>query len=100
MKLIISILFSTFSIICITIYMYQYHKDACQLNYDYPFQDPTLPIDIRLDNLMSLLTSEEKVIIKFIFYNNRINIDYYYILLLRLICYGWMEEHQVLFYRS
>ncbi len=75
--------------------MYEYRKDVCQLNYDYPFQDPTLPIDIRLDNLMSLLTPEEKVIIKFIFHNNL-----FLLLLLRLICYGWMEQHQVLFYRS
>ncbi len=47
--------------------MYEYHKYVCKLNYDYPFQDPTLPIDIRLDNLMTLLTPEEKVIRKFIF---------------------------------
>jgi hypothetical protein len=70
MKLIISISFFIFSIICITFYMYEYRKDVCQLNYDYPFQNPTLPIDIRLDNLMSLLTPEEKVIIKFNFHNN------------------------------
>jgi len=47
--------------------MYKYHKYSCKSNYDYPFQDPTLPTDVRLDNLMSLLTPEEKVIIKFIF---------------------------------
>ncbi|CAF4774721.1 unnamed protein product, partial [Rotaria sp. Silwood2] len=41
--------------------MYKCHKYLCKLNYDYPFQDPTLPIDIRLDNLMSLLTPEEKI---------------------------------------
>jgi hypothetical protein len=56
-----------FSIIYITFYIYEYHKYSCQLNYDYPFQDPTLPIDVRLENLMSLLTQEEKVIRKFIF---------------------------------
>jgi hypothetical protein len=63
----------------ITFYMYKYHKYSCKSNYDYPFQDPTLPTDVRLDNLMSLLTPEEKVIIKFIFT---------IILFLRLICYG------------
>jgi hypothetical protein len=56
--------------------MYEYHKYLCKLNYDYPFQDPTLPTDIRLDNLMSLLTPEEKVINKFI-----------YSLLLYLFCF-------------
>jgi hypothetical protein len=67
MKLIIPVLFFIFATICITFYMYGYHEYLCKLNYDYPFQDPTLPIDIRLDNLMSLLTPEEKVIRKFIF---------------------------------
>jgi beta-glucosidase len=28
---------------------------------DYPFQDPTLDLDTRLDNLISLLTSDEKI---------------------------------------
>jgi hypothetical protein len=42
--------------------VYEYQKDLCKSNYDYPFQDPTLPVDVRLDNLMSLLTPEEKVI--------------------------------------
>jgi hypothetical protein len=73
MKLVVLILFLIVSIIYITFCIYvEYHKYLCKLNYDYPFQDPTLPIDIRLDNLMSLLTPEEKVIIKF---------EYYYIFL-------------------
>ena len=29
--------------------------------YDYPFQDPNLPIEQRVENLISLLTPEEKV---------------------------------------
>ncbi|CAF5135328.1 unnamed protein product, partial [Rotaria sp. Silwood1] len=61
MKLIISILLFIFVFIYITFRIYEYHKNLCKLNYDYPFQDPTLPIDIRLDNLMSLLTPEEKI---------------------------------------
>ncbi|CAF3694914.1 unnamed protein product [Rotaria sp. Silwood1] len=61
MKLIISILLFIFAFIYITLRIYEYHKNLCKLNYDYPFQDPTLPIDIRLDNLMSLLTPEEKI---------------------------------------
>jgi hypothetical protein len=93
MKLIISLLFFIFSTICVTFHMYEYHKYLCGSNYDYPFQDPTLPTEIRLDNLMSLLTPEEKVIIKFIF-------TIIFFLFLRLICYGWMEQRQVLFYRS
>jgi hypothetical protein len=48
--------------------MYEYRKDLCESNYDYPFQDPTLPTDVRLDNLMSLLTPEEKVIKLMIFF--------------------------------
>lgn len=56
MKLIISIPVFIFSIIYIMLHMYE-----CRSNYDYPFQDPTLPIDERLNNLMSLLTPEEKV---------------------------------------
>ncbi len=62
MKWFISVLFIIFSIIFITNYVYEYQKDLCKSNYDYPFQDPTLPVDVRLDNLMSLLTPEEKVI--------------------------------------
>ncbi len=46
----------------ITFYLYEYRKHSHKSsNYDYPFQDPTLPVDVRLDNLMSLLTREEKV---------------------------------------
>jgi hypothetical protein len=83
-----------FSIIYITFYIYEYHKYSCQLNYDYPFQDPTLPIDVRLENLMSLLTPEEKVILLIL------TIIIYFYLFLRSICYGWVKQHQVLFYRS
>ncbi|CAM4875216.1 unnamed protein product [Rotaria socialis] len=61
MKWIIATLFFILPIIYITFYMYEYHKYLCKSNYDYPFQDPTLPTDIRLDNLMSLLTPEEKI---------------------------------------
>ncbi len=44
-------------------YMYEYRQNIPKSNYDYPFQDPTLPVNVRLDNLMSLLTPEEKVTI-------------------------------------
>lgn len=70
MKLPISILLFGFSLICLTFYIYEYHTYLCKSNYDYPFQDPTLPIDVRLNNLMSLLTLEEKVIIIHIHYNS------------------------------
>ena len=63
MKLMITGFLFTFTIIYITFYLYGHHKYLCKSNYDYPFQDPTLPTDVRLDNLMSLLTTEEKVII-------------------------------------
>mgnify|MGYP003623243154 CR=1 FL=1 len=33
---------------------------ACGQKYEYPFQDPDLPIDERVENLLSLLTIEEK----------------------------------------
>ena len=29
--------------------------------YEYPFQDPDLPEDVRIDNLLSLMTLEEKI---------------------------------------
>ncbi|MDH6343097.1 beta-glucosidase [Parabacteroides sp. PM6-13] len=33
---------------------------GCAQKYEYPFQDPKLPIDKRVENLLSLLTPEEK----------------------------------------
>ena len=30
-------------------------------HYDYPFQNPNLSVDKRVDNLLSLLTPEEKI---------------------------------------
>jgi beta-glucosidase len=30
-------------------------------NYDYPFQDPSLPIEARISNILSLMTVEEKI---------------------------------------
>jgi len=33
---------------------------GCKTKYEYPFQDPELPIDERVENLISLLTLEEK----------------------------------------
>jgi len=29
--------------------------------YQYPFQDPTLPMEVRIDNILSLMTFEEKI---------------------------------------
>ena len=65
MKLVIFTLISMVPIVYMLYYLYTYNEYLCQSNYDYPFQDPTLPTDVRLDNLMSLLTPEEKV--KFVF---------------------------------
>ena len=33
---------------------------GCETKYEYPFQNPNLPVDERVDNLISLLTLEEK----------------------------------------
>lgn len=33
---------------------------GCKAKYEYPFQNPDLPIDERIENLLSLLTLEEK----------------------------------------
>ena len=94
MQLLISVLLFVVSITYITFYTYEFHKYLCKVSYDYPFQDPTLPIDTRLDNLMSLLTLEEKVIIviyTFTIILLIITIVASLLLFLRLICYGWME---------
>ncbi len=61
-KLWIFMLLSTFVMLYLTYYSYNFYKDFFKTRYDYLFQDPTLPIDIRLDNLMSLLTQREKVL--------------------------------------
>ena len=34
---------------------------ASAQSYKYPFQDPTLPIDVRVNNILSLMTLEEKI---------------------------------------
>lgn len=72
MKLVIYFLLFICLTTYIIFYIYKYDKYLCKSNYDYPFQDPTLPIDTRLDNLMSLLTPEEKVRIRIL-----IHINYY-----------------------
>ena len=66
MKLVIATLISILPIVYIIYYLHGKNENVCQSNYDYPFQDPTLPTDVRLDNLMSLLTPEEKVNVVFI----------------------------------
>ena len=65
---IVSLCLLILSMLCIARYMYT-HPQYCNesKNYDYPFQDPTLPVEMRLDNLMSLLTQEEKVMTRLIF---------------------------------
>ena len=52
--------------------------------YDYPFQDPSLPIDQRVENLISLLTPEEKVGLMM---NKSISIDR-----LGIPSYNWWSE--------
>ena len=41
--------------------MFLFAASACTEKYDYPFQNPDLPVEERVDNLLSLLTLEEKV---------------------------------------
>lgn len=61
MKLADAILLLIFSNTYIKCFAHKNDKRVSKLSYDYPFQDPTLPVDVRLANLMSLLTPEEKV---------------------------------------
>ncbi|UJR16581.1 hypothetical protein I4U23_003481 [Adineta vaga] len=61
MKNTTSVLLFLLVIICMIYYMYEHRIYLCKSNYDYPFQDPSLPVDTRLDNLMSLLTLAEKI---------------------------------------
>ena len=61
MKLISAMLLFLLAIIIMIFDLYEYHIYSYKPKYQYPFQDPSLPIDTRLDNLMSLLTTEEKV---------------------------------------
>ncbi len=48
----------TCAVLCATLLSSCSGKKA---TYEYPFQDPDLPVDERVDNLLSLLTLEEKV---------------------------------------
>ncbi len=52
--------------------------------YEYPFRDPKLPIDERIDNLMSLLTLEDKVGLMM---NKNVSIDR-----LGIPSYNWWSE--------
>ena len=47
-----------FKTICLSLFLTGLF--ACGQKYEYPFQDPDLPIDERVENLLSLLTMEEK----------------------------------------
>jgi hypothetical protein len=62
MKWIISMIFFILAITYVIFLMSVHRDQPCNAKYEYPFQDPTLPTDVRLDNLMSLLTTTEKVI--------------------------------------
>ena len=89
----IVLLLCTFVMVYVTYASYKFYEDFFETNYDYPFQDPTLPIDVRLDNLMSLLTQDEKVfehvvVVSFCF-------NKYSCCDCRLICFGRVQQHQV-----
>ena len=52
--------------------------------YEYPFQDPSLPMEDRIDNLLSLLTPEEKI---GLLMNKSISVDS-----LGIPAYNWWSE--------
>ena len=52
--------------------------------YEYPFRDPRLPVDERIDNLMSLLTLEDKVGLMM---NKNVSVDR-----LGIPSYNWWSE--------
>ena len=56
---------------------------ACQ-RYDYPFQNPRLSVDKRVDNLLSLLTPEEKIGLMM---NGSVSVDR-----LDIPAYNWWNE--------
>ncbi len=53
-------------------------------NYEYPFQNPKLPVDERVENLLSLLTPEEKVGLMM---NKSVSVDR-----LGIPAYNWWSE--------
>ena len=53
-------------------------------HYDYPFQNPNLSLDKRVDNLLSLLTPEEKIGLMM---NGSISVDR-----LDIPAYNWWNE--------
>ena len=59
---------------------------ACgpKTTYEYPFKDPSLPMDKRIDNLLSLLTPEEKI---GLLMNKSISVDS-----LGIPAYNWWSE--------
>ena len=57
---------------------------SCARSYEYPYQNPKLPIEERVENLMSLLTPEEKV---GLLMNKNISIDR-----LGIPAYNWWSE--------
>ena len=58
---------------------------GCQSgNYEYPFQNPRLNIDKRVDNLISLLTPEEKIGLMM---NGSVSVDR-----LDIPAYNWWNE--------
>ena len=57
---------------------------GCQQRYEYPFQNPRLKIDKRVDNLISLLTPEEKIGLMM---NGSVSVDR-----LDIPAYNWWNE--------
>ena len=57
---------------------------AQKKTYDFPFQDPSLPTEERIDDLLSLLTPEEKI---GLLMNKSISVDK-----LGIPSYNWWSE--------
>ena len=57
---------------------------GCKQSYEYPFQNPRLKIDKRVDNLISLLTPEEKIGLMM---NGSVSVDR-----LDIPAYNWWNE--------
>ena len=69
----------TFALACILL-----PAQAQKKTYDFPFQDPSLPMEERIDDLLSLLTPEEKI---GLLMNKSISVDK-----LGIPSYNWWSE--------
>lgn len=51
----------TISLVCSAMLLTGAHLNAQQTEYEYPFQDPSVPVEERIDNILSLMTIDEKI---------------------------------------